>query len=123
MKTIIATVVMGACFVAFLQSCTYDKEVIIPESSCADTLNISFASRVAPLLRANCFSCHGNGSTDGNVSLDSYDEVKAVAASGRLLGSISHAAGFAAMPEGGDKLDDCSINTVRRWIAEGAEDN
>jgi len=123
MKTFLFAIVIGTCFAAFLPSCTYDKEIIIPESICPDTLNTSFAARVAPLLRANCFSCHGNGSAEGNVSLDSYDEIKAIAASGRLLGSISHAPGFAAMPDGGDKLDDCSINIVRRWIAEGTKDN
>ena len=123
MKRILFAAVAAIGFIAFLQSCTYDKEVIVPVSSCPDTLNVSFVARVAPLLRANCFSCHGNGSTEGNVSLETYDKIRALAESGRLLGSISHDAGFAAMPEGAGKLDDCSIETVRAWIQEGAENN
>ncbi len=109
--------------IVFLQSCTYDKEMLVPATTCPDTVNVSFAGSIQPLLRANCFSCHGNGSNLGNVSLDTYDEVKALAASGRLLGSISHLAGFAPMPAGADKLDDCSINAVRIWIDEGTRNN
>ena len=116
-------VVAAICLFAFLQSCTYDKEAIVRVSSCPDTLNVSYVARIAPLLRANCFSCHGNGSALGSVSLESYDKVKALAESGRLLGSISHAAGFAAMPLGADKLDDCSIEAVRVWIEEGTKNN
>ncbi len=117
---------MAAPFISlvfFLQSCTYDKEMLLPPSNSADTVNVSLAAFILPLLRANCFSCHGNGSNLGNVSLDTYDDVKALAVSGRLLGSISHSAGFAPMPEGADKLDDSSIDAVRIWIDEGASNN
>ena len=116
-------VVLLISLFVFLQSCSYDKEMLVPASSCSDTANVSFAASIEPLLRASCFSCHGNGSNLGNVSLETYDDVKALAASGRLLGSISHSAGFAAMPAGADKLDDCSINGVRIWIDEGARNN
>jgi hypothetical protein len=123
MKYVFAMAVALISLVVFLQSCTYDKEMLIATSTCSDTANVSFAASIEPLLRANCFSCHGNGSNLGGVSLDTYDDVKALAASGRLLGSISHSAGFAPMPAGADKLDDCSINAVRIWIDEGAKDN
>jgi hypothetical protein len=55
--------------------------------------------------------------------LDTYEDVKALAVSGRLLGSISHSTGFVPMPEGADKLDDNSIDAVRIWIDEGASNN
>ena len=106
-----------------LQRCKYDKEMLVPRSNCADTLNISFAAKVRPLLQANCFSCHGNGSSEGNISMETYDQVKTLAISGRLLGAISHSPGFAPMPEGAGKLSDCSIEAVRTWIEEGAGDN
>jgi hypothetical protein len=122
MKPVFAMAVSIISLVAFLQSCTYDKEML-PPRSCSDTANVSFAASVQPLLRANCFSCHGNGSSFGGVSLETYDDVRASAVSGPLLGSISHLAGFDAMPEGADKLDDCSINAVRIWIDEGAKNN
>jgi len=123
MKPVFAMAAPLISLVALLQSCTYDKEMLIPAQSCADTVNVSFAASIQPLLRASCFSCHGNGSSEGSVSLDSYDDVKALAASGRLLGSISHSAGFDAMPLGADKLDDSSIDAVRIWIDEGTRNN
>ncbi len=101
MKSVFAMVGPLIISVVFLQSCTYDKEMLLPASNSADTVNVSFAASIEPLLRANCFSCHGNGSNLGNVSLDTYDDVKAVAVSGRLLGTISHSAGFVPMPARG----------------------
>jgi len=106
----------------FLQSCSYDKEMLVVSSNCPDTVNISFSAKVQPILQANCFSCHANGSSAGNVSLQTYDQVKAIAGSGHLLGSISHSAGFAPMPIGG-KLDDCSIQAIKTWIEEGIKNN
>jgi len=123
MKSVFAMAGPLIISVFFLQSCTYDKEMLLPASNSADTVNVSFAASVEPLLRANCFSCHGNGSNLGNISLDTYDDVKAVAVSGRLLGTISHSAGFVPMPLGADKLDDSSIDAVRIWIDEGASNN
>ena len=123
MKSLLTIVAFLISFFAFLQGCTYDKEALISRPNCTDTLNVSFAASIEPLLRAHCFSCHGNGSAFGGVSLDTYDDVNALAASGRLLGAISHSAGFAPMPDGADKLDDCSINAVRIWIDEGARNN
>ena len=123
MKSVFVIVAFLISSVVFLQSCTYDKEMLLPPPNSADTVNVSLAASILPLLRANCFSCHGNGTNLGNVSLDTYDDVKALAVSGRLLGSISHSAGFAPMPEGADKLDDSSIDAVRIWIDEGARNN
>jgi mono/diheme cytochrome c family protein len=127
MKSVFAMAVPLISLVVFLQSCTYDKEMLVavPASApnSADTATVSFAVSIQPLLRVNCFSCHGNGSSLGDVSLDTYDDVRALAVSGRLLGSISHSAGFAPMPEGADKLDDSSIDAVRIWIGEGTRNN
>jgi mono/diheme cytochrome c family protein len=123
MKSVFVLVATLISLVFFLQSCTYDKEMLLPASNSADTVNVSFAASILPLLRANCFSCHGNGSNLGNCSVDTYDDVKALAVSGRLLGSISHSAGFAPMPLGADKLDNSSIDAVRIWIDEGTRNN
>lgn len=122
MKPAFAMAVSIISLVVFLQSCTYDKEML-PAPGCSDTANVSFAASIQPLLRANCFSCHGNGSSFGDVSLETYDDVRSLAVNGRLFGSISHLAGFDAMPEGADKLDECSINAVKIWIDEGAKNN
>jgi len=109
--------------ILILQGCTYDKEVYVSQTSCTDTSHISYSGKVQPILKTNCFGCHGNGSREGNISLEIYDDVKAMAIGGKLLGSISHTAGFEPMPIGADKLDDCSIKAIKKWIEEGCQNN
>jgi len=106
-----------------VQGCTYDKEALAPQSGCQPAANVSFSADVQPILRASCFSCHGNGSSFGNVSCQTYDDVKGLANNGSLIGSISHAAGFTAMPINAPKLNDCNIDVVRTWVQEGAKNN
>ena len=91
-------------------------------SSC-DTVNMTYSANVKPILQANCYSCHGNGQVNGNVTLDSYAGVKAVADNGKLIGVITHAAGFPQMPQGGSKLSDCNINKIKDWINRGTPNN
>jgi hypothetical protein len=49
--------------------------------------------------------------------------VQRVAANGRLVGVISHAAGYPAMPQGGPKLSDCEIARIRTWVRQGTPNN
>ena len=123
MKNFVLGVMTISLGLVFLQGCTYDKEIAAPISACADTINVSFTTRVRPILESNCFSCHGNGENDGNISLDTHDKVKQVAISGRLLGAISHTQGFAPMPIGAAKLNNCNITAIRTWITEGSQNN
>ena len=123
MKKNFSGIAVAVFNLAFLQSCTYDKTMLVPLVNCTDTLNVSYASKIQPLLQTNCFSCHGNGSSDGGISLDTYDQVRQVATSGRLLGSISHSSGFAPMPQGADKLNDCNLIAISTWIREGMQNN
>lgn len=124
MNKVLHSVAITVLALAFLQSCSYQKkELTAPAATCSDTMNVSYATKVRPLLQAKCFTCHGNGASNGDISLETYDQVKQVASTGRLLGTISHAAGFSPMPLGAAKLDECSIEAVKTWIEEGAQDN
>ena len=91
--------------------------------SICDTANSAYATDVMPILKGNCYSCHGNGESDGGVQLDSYENVKDEAQDGSLLGTISHASGYPPMPEDGAKLSDCDINTIKSWIDNGMLNN
>lgn len=91
-------------------------------SSC-DTANVKFSTGVVPILQANCYGCHGNGQTSGGVALDNYNTVKTRGLNGSLIGVITHAQGFPAMPKNGAKLSDCNINKIRSWINNGALNN
>jgi hypothetical protein len=88
-----------------------------------DTNSFAFSTSIQPLINTNCKGCHNATLTSGGVRLDNYTSVKTVADDGRLLGAISHQTGFAAMPQGGNKLPDCNIIQVKKWIASGSPDN
>jgi putative effector of murein hydrolase len=59
----------------------------------------------------------------GGVKLQDYADVKSVASNGKLLGTVSHASGFSPMPKGGNKLNDCYVAVIKKWIAAGALNN
>ena len=91
-----------------------------------DTVNMLYSVNVAPIIQSNCFSCHSNATvtTSGApFSLEGYNNLKARVEDGRLLGAITHAAGFSPMPKGGPKLSDCNINKIKSWVNRGALNN
>lgn len=96
----------------------------IPVTTC-DTVGMKYSTNVVPILQANCYSCHGTGSTGGSggISLDGYANLKLWADNGYLVGNITHAAGYVAMPFGGGKLSDCNINKIIAWIHQGEPNN
>lgn len=106
---------------ALFSACSYDNlEEYYSEIAC-DTVDISFSSDIYPMLERNCLGCHFDGNSSG-VELESYDDLKEIAESGRLLGALKHLPGYEPMPRGG-KLDDCSIRKFEIWTEEGALDN
>jgi mono/diheme cytochrome c family protein len=86
---------------------------------------MQYATNVLPILQAYCYSCHGNGSTagSGGISLDGYANLQKWAANGILVGNITHASGFVAMPFGQPKLSDCDINKIIDWVNRGIQNN
>lgn len=70
-----------------------------------------------------CIGCHNTASPGGGFDLSTYNGVAASVANNKLLGSIKHMTGFIAMPQGGDKLQDCDINAIEKWINGGFPNN
>jgi hypothetical protein len=107
--------------------CYYDKEAILypPGTSTCDTVSASlFASTVMPILNANCNSCHGGAASAGaGVALDNYSAVLVQVNNGKLMGDITHATGYVPMPMGGNKLSDCNIAKIQKWINSGKLNN
>jgi len=110
-----------------IASCSKSNEASFKNSSGGtgncDTVNMTFAADIVPILQANCYSCHGNGLSQNGVSLDSYDQVKVQADNGNLINVITHAPGYPAMPQGAPKLADCTINKIKDWVNRGALNN
>jgi uncharacterized membrane protein len=93
------------------------------EDSDCDTTMFTYSDVVAEIMQNNCVVCHSTSFTSGGVDLSVYSGVKTVADNGKLIGAITHAAGFPAMPQGGAKLDDCEIRQIEKWIETGASKN
>ena len=88
-----------------------------------DTSDMQYAANVLPILQNNCYTCHGNGSTEGGISLDGYSNVKQKVDANLLINVIIHAPGYPAMPNGLPKLADCDINKIKAWVNRGAPNN
>jgi hypothetical protein len=105
--------------------CYYDvEEELYPSSGVAcDTAGVTYAGQIEPLLSAHCYTCHSAASALGNVVLEGYQNTMIYAGDGRLLGSVSHEPGYAAMPQGGNKLSNCNIEIIKHWIQTGSPEN
>lgn len=115
-----------------LQSCYNDKsDKLYPTPTTGgggggcDTANVSFSGFVSGVMTSKCGTpgCHDAGTAARGFVLDNYNGIKACATSGRMIGAISHASGFIAMPQGSPKLDDCTIAKISAWVAKGAPNN
>lgn len=100
-------------------TCYYDNEEdLYPNlSGQCDTLNVTFAASVKPLLRDNCFSCHSNvnSSFGGGVKLESLADARSRSA--LIVPAINHT-GRVPMPPAG-KLSQCSIDLFSIWVRKG----
>lgn len=91
--------------------------------SACDTSVFTYSGAVAAIINVNCKGCHNPASLGGGVDLSNYNGVKAAALDGRLTGSINHVPGYAAMPQGGNKLQACEIKQIEKWVRSGATNN
>ncbi|OIP02482.1 MAG: hypothetical protein AUJ98_01250 [Bacteroidetes bacterium CG2_30_33_31] len=88
-----------------------------------DSSNVTFSGTILPLMNSYCTGCHSGSAPSGGIAITNYTNVSAIAQNGKLYGSITHSAGFSAMPKNGTKLSDCNIAKVRIWIAAGTVNN
>jgi len=91
---------------------------------CDTSAAVLFSATVKPIMDAKCATsgCH-DVSGAGGYSLNTYAGVKACVTSGRFMGSMNQTSGFKAMPQGGNKLDQCDINKIQKWVNAGALNN
>jgi hypothetical protein len=112
----------------FFFSCKHDAEMAKkePPDCDPDTTFVTYTKDMAPLMTTHCginTSCHRQTNSDSEISLVSYDDVKAVAITGQLLSSVTHDGNAEPMPFGGQKLSDCNINKIKAWINQGLKEN
>jgi len=119
---------LSAILITFLLStCYYDSlEYLFPEAgNQCDTTSFTFSADVKPILENSCYACHSNNTSSfgGGIKLEDHADVVVQASNGRLMGAITHSSGFAAMPQGAAKLEDCKITIIRKWIETGMLNN
>lgn len=120
----VKTLLVGLIGLLFV-GCYYDVEQeLYPTINC-NTTGMSYATDVVTILTNNsCISCHNNTNPQGSIKLDTYADVKINVDNGRLLGSVNHDAGFKQMPQGSTtKINQCSLDQLQAWIADGALNN
>lgn len=127
-RAIVSSLAISVFLLSLAVSCTSDNEEDTdpqpqPQPQQCDTSNVTYALTVSSILSANCYSCHSSAIATSGVVLDTHAGVKKQAESGKLVGVVSHAAGYPPMPQGGAKLADCNIAKIKKWVDEGAKDN
>jgi hypothetical protein len=105
-------------------SCKHDVENEVPNGPSCDLSNVTYSSTITGIIsKYSCLSCHSGSAPTGGFSLEGYSNVKAKVTDGRLFGAINHSPGYAPMPDGQPKMDQCDINKVKTWIDAGAPNN
>jgi hypothetical protein len=116
-------VIMGG-----IAGCSKESEDLLAAKSGAggcDTTNVLYSMDVVPILQTNCYECHGSNSNSGSggIVLEGYTQLRSWAVNGYLLGTITHASGYVAMPYLRPSLPDCEISKIRAWIDQGTKNN
>lgn len=118
-------------------NCTYDKaKEITPkplEAGC-DTMNVTYALTVKPIIEKNCYECHSTTATNPEKpgyaffndfnELQNYATQKSVADANytTLQAAIRHI-GSIKMPQNRAQLSECDIRKIEIWIKQGAPQN
>jgi hypothetical protein len=86
------------------------------DSTGCDSTNVTYTKSIEPILQAWCVGCHSGSKPANGLSLDTYDNAKACAQGGRLMGAIRHETGYFPMPNTGGMLSPCEIDLFQKWI-------
>lgn len=95
-------------------------------NSCQEDCNpadFSFATNIQPVVSAYCQGCHGGSNPDGDLLLESYDQIKTVALDGRLMDALNATNGASLMPDNTTGLPECNISNFQNWVNAGAPNN
>jgi len=98
----------------------------------AQTRGVDFRRDIEPILRANCYQCHGEKKASARLRLDDKQLamkggisgaaiIPGKSAESRLMKRIHGEGDEARMPLGGDPLKPGQIELIRRWIDQGAD--
>lgn len=80
---------------------------------------VSYNANIKSIIDTNCIFCHNNPPVNGaNTSMVTYNDVQGIAT--LILDRVSLQAGeTGAMPLGGPRLPQQSIDLIQQWIDDG----
>lgn len=98
-----------------LNSCTTDSISDLEEAQ--NENSITYTSTIKGIIDNNCIRCHAAVPINGApMSLTTYENVKDAVLNRNLLDRISRAEGTSgAMPFGGPRLSQNSIDAINEW--------
>jgi hypothetical protein len=84
------------------------------------TGTIKYSTLIKPILNSSCAfeGCHDTKTASEGIILDTYAGAKSSFLNGNSLCSVNH--DCKKMPQGGDKLDAVTLNTLACWVKDGA---
>lgn len=94
---------------------------------------VDFEKEILPIFRQHCFECHGEGNTEGELSLESISAIRGGGHTGSpLLSSnlgdselylrITSLSDGYRMPKKGDPLPQRDVDRIGRWVQQVAVD-
>ena len=105
--------------------CYYDNEEELykyTQTPC-DTNSFTYSINVEPILKTNCYGCHGQTSATSGIVIEGYTTLLTFVINKKLWGDINHLSGYNAMPLNGNQLNQCDLTIIKKWIAAGAPNN
>ena len=122
---IFSPIIMVILIGTTISGCYYDNEEELykyTQTPC-DTTVFTYSQKVEPILKANCYSCHGQTSPTSGITIEGYTTVLPYVNNNMLWGSINHSVGYSPMPKNGNQLSFCDLTIIKKWIAAGAQNN
>lgn len=87
---------------------------------------VTYTKDVAVVIEEKCFMCHAPDVYKKKASRNKiydYESLKKMGESGFLVGAITHAKGYVAMPyKKGVKIDTCAIALISKWVDTGMKE-
>lgn len=126
MKNLIRLTFFLLLFSFTLAGCYYDKESeLYPDTSCGDTTNVTYAQSIAPIMVANCNTCHSSSNPSGGVITNTYEGLSVQAKNGMLWYAVNwEGPAQTQMPQGSnDTLSICDRTKIKKWIDAGSPNN
>ena len=93
------------------------------QSTGCDTVNVSFAMEIDPIISNFCASCHSGSTPSAGLLLSDYDEIVSAVINTPFLEAIKGEGGVTPMPYQGDQLNACYISKIEKWIEDGMPNN